>query len=66
MNSADVLNKLDKYSAVILAVSHKQFLELDVNKLKSMYWYYFINYCYLHNIFIIINTDIKSFYLEFL
>jgi UDP-N-acetyl-D-galactosamine dehydrogenase len=35
MKSADVLSKLDNYSAVILAVSHNQFLELNVNKLKN-------------------------------
>jgi UDP-N-acetyl-D-galactosamine dehydrogenase len=35
MKSADVLTKLDSYSAVILAVSHKQFLEININKLKN-------------------------------
>lgn len=35
MSSADVLNKLESYSAVILAVSHKQFLELNISKLKN-------------------------------
>lgn len=35
MKSADVLTKLDSYSAVILAVSHKQFLEINISKLKN-------------------------------
>lgn len=35
MKNADVLNDLEKYSAVILAVSHKQFLELNVNKVRN-------------------------------
>ena len=35
MKSAEVLSKLNNYSAVILAVSHKQFLELNVGDLKN-------------------------------
>lgn len=35
MKSAEVLTKLNNYSAVILAVSHKQFLELNVADLKN-------------------------------
>jgi UDP-N-acetyl-D-galactosamine dehydrogenase len=35
MKSAEVLSKLNTYSAVILAVSHKQFLELNVGDLKN-------------------------------
>jgi UDP-N-acetyl-D-galactosamine dehydrogenase len=35
MKNTDVLNNLEIYSAIILAVSHKQFLELNVNKLKN-------------------------------
>lgn len=35
MQTADVLKNLDRYSAIILAVSHKQFLELNINNLKN-------------------------------
>lgn len=35
MKNADVLKNLETYSAVILAVSHNQFLELDINKIKN-------------------------------
>jgi UDP-N-acetyl-D-galactosamine dehydrogenase len=34
MKSVDVLDKLESYSAVILAVPHKQFLEINVSKFK--------------------------------
>ena len=35
MQTADCLKKISNYSAVILAVAHKQFLELDVKGIKT-------------------------------
>lgn len=35
MKTADVLKNLGTYSAVILAVSHNQFLELNINNIKN-------------------------------
>lgn len=35
MQNAEVLKNLEKYSAVILAVSHRQFLELPIHNLKN-------------------------------
>jgi UDP-N-acetyl-D-galactosamine dehydrogenase len=35
MQSADCLKKMNSYSAVILAVAHNQFLELDVSEIKN-------------------------------
>jgi UDP-N-acetyl-D-galactosamine dehydrogenase len=35
MQSVDCLKKMNNYSAVILAVAHNQFLELDVSEVKN-------------------------------